>query len=115
METKDFENGMIHIDLEAEDTLGVLLKSVRVEFKTKPANAQTALRKQATTIVAGLSYIEELKVIEVDGVSNAVQIRSVKPSEDGFIEIILRGGNQISFERRGTPLHISRKDFSRLL
>jgi hypothetical protein len=74
------------------------------------------LRKQAAAIVEKIDYLGcELKVIEVDGVSNAVQIRSKKPVADGFIEIILRGGNFLSLERKGKPLHISKSDYERLV
>jgi hypothetical protein len=66
--------------------------------------------------VEKIDYLgSELKVIEVDGVSKAVQIRSKKPATDGFIEVILRGGNYLSLERRGAPLHISKGDFERLV
>ena len=74
------------------------------------------LRRQAAAIVETINYLgTELKVIEVDGVSNAVQIRSKKPAADGYIEIILRGGNYLSLERKGAPLHISKGDFDKLI
>ena len=42
------------------------------------------LRTQAAAIVEKIDYLGcELKVIEVDGVSHAVQIRSRKPMADG--------------------------------
>ena len=47
-------------------------------------------------------------MIEMDPVSEAALIRSVKPTPEGFTEIILRGGNSITLERRGKSLHISR-------
>src|SRR5438876_7699490 len=98
-------------DIEATDQLGMLVKRVQVEALRK-----TDLRKQAAAIVEKIDYLGcELKVIEVDGVSHAVQIRSKKPAEDGFVEIILRGGNYLSLERKGAPLHISKGDFERLI
>jgi len=51
----------------------------------------------------------------VDGVSKAVQIRSKKAAADGFIEVILRGGQFVSLEKKGAPLHISKTDFDRLI
>jgi hypothetical protein len=98
-------------EIEAQDQLGMLVKRVCVEtLRTGD------LRKQAAAIVEKIDYLGcELKVIEVDGVSNAVQIRSKKPVTDGFIEVILRGGNFLSLERKGKPLHISKSDYERLV
>ena len=98
-------------EIEASDQLGMLLKSVKLE-----APRAGDLRKQAAAIVEKIDYLgSELKVIEVDGVSNAVQIRSRKVGQDGYLEIILRGGNSVSLERKGAPLHISKGDFERLV
>jgi len=98
-------------EIEAADQLGMLVKRVQIETPKKGD-----LRKQAASIVEKIDYLGcELKVIEVDGVSNAVQIRSKKPLADGFIEIILRGGNFLSLERKGAPLHISKGDYERLI
>ena len=106
----DNESVKIKVELEAEDTLGVLLKRVHVELPT----TRVDLRKQATALVERLSYLDTLKVLEVDGISNAALIRSEKPTDEGFTEIIIRGGNSISLERRGAALHISRKILERL-
>jgi hypothetical protein len=98
-------------EIEATDQLGMLVRRVQVE-----GLRARDLRQQASTIVEKIDYLGcELKVIEVDGVSNAVQIRSKKPLADGYIEIILRGGNHVSLERKGAPLHISKADYERLL
>jgi hypothetical protein len=98
-------------NIEAEDQLGMLLRRVQVEA-LRPGD----LRQQAGRIVEKIDYLGcELKVIEVDGVSNAVQIRSKKPAAEGFVEIILRGGNFVSMERKGAPLHISKGDYERLV
>jgi hypothetical protein len=98
-------------EIEAEDQLGMLVRRVKLEA-LRPGD----LRRQAAAIVEKVDYLgSDLKVVEVDGVSNAVQIRSKKPLADGFIEIILRGGNSVSLERKGAPLHISKSDYERLL
>ena len=100
----------IAADIEATDQLGMLVRRVQIE------GPQGDLRKQATAIVEKIDYLScELKVIEVDGVSNAVQIRSKKVQGDAFIEIILRGGNFLSLERKGGPLHISKADYEKLI
>jgi hypothetical protein len=97
-------------DIEATDLLGMLVRRIQLESLRKGD-----LRKQAQGVVERITYLgSELKVIEVDGVSNAVQIRSKKP-ENGYIEVILRGGNFLSLERKPTSLHISKGDFERLV
>jgi hypothetical protein len=98
-------------DIEASDQLGMLLRRVQVESPVKGD-----LRTQTAAIVDRIDYLGcELKVIEVDGVAKAVQIRSKKPAPDGFVEVILRGGNFVSLERKGAPLHISKGDYERLV
>lgn len=97
-------------DIEASDQLGLLLRKVTLE---SPRRGN--LKNQAQAIVDRITYLgTELKVIEVDGVSNAVQIRSKKPT-DGYVEVILRGGNYLSLERKPTSLHISKGDYERLI
>jgi hypothetical protein len=98
-------------DIEASDELGMLVKRVQIESPV-PGD----LRKQAAAIVEKIDYLGcELKVIEVDGVSKAVQIRSKKPAADGYIEVLLRRGDSLSLERKGAPLHISKGDLDRLI
>ena len=105
------DNAKVTTDIEASDQLGMLVRRIEIEFPVKGD-----LRKQAATIVETVTYLgSELKVIEVDGVADAVQIRSKKPAEDGFVEVILRRGNYLSLERKGAPLHISKADFDRLI
>ena len=98
-------------DIEATDQLGILVRRVQLESLHKGD-----LKKQAAAVVEKITYLgSELKVIEVDGVSDAVQIRSKKPADDGFVEVVLRRGNYLSLERKGSPLHISKGDFEKLL
>ncbi len=105
----------VRVELEAADKLGVLLQRLHVDLGTKPRDVKGVLRTQSAAIVDRLDYIDAMRILEIDGISNAVQIRSDKPTEDGFIEVMLRGGNSISFERRGSALHISKKDLGRLV
>src|SRR5438045_1690416 len=96
-------------DIEATDQLGMLVRKIVVESPRKGN-----LRNQAAAIVEKITYLGgELKVIEVDGISNAAQIRSKKPGEDGYVEIIIRNGNWLSLERKPAALHISKGDFDR--
>jgi|SRR5579884_1140659 len=112
---EEIDGVKVQVDLAAADTLGLLLKRVDLESARAVKDVRATLRKQSAAVVDKLSFIEALKVIEVDGVSLAAQIRSQKPSEEGFIEIILRRGNSISLERRGAPLHLSKPHFERLV
>ena len=101
----------VTVDIEATDQLGMLVRKIQLESQRKGD-----LQKQARAIVEKITYLGgDLKVIEVDGVSNAVQIRSRRPAQDGFVEIILRGGNRISLERKPAALHISKGDFEKLI
>src|SRR2546428_12557914 len=101
----------ITTDIEATDQLGMLVRRIQVE---SPRRGD--LGKQAAAMVEKVNYLGwERKVVEVDGVSDAVQTRSKKPAEDGFVEVVLRHGNHLSLERKGAPLHISKGDFERLI
>ena len=109
-------------ELEAEDTLAVLLKRVQFEGLAPRGALRPVLEKQAHAIVEKVTYLDgELSLIEVDGVSNAVQIRSKKPTrpapdaEARFVEVLLRGGNSITVEARGAALHVSRDNYNRLV
>src|SRR6266436_5434026 len=82
----------ITTDIEATDQLGMLVRRIQMEAPVKGD-----LRKQAVAILEKVTYLgSELKLIEVDGVSEAAQIRSKKPDENGFVEVILRRGNYLS-------------------
>jgi len=97
-------------DIEAMDQLGMLVRKIVMESPQKGN-----LQKQASAIVEKITYLgSELKVIEVDGVTNAAQIRGRK-NEDGYVEVILRGGTWLSLERKPKALHISKGDFERLI
>ena len=100
----------ITTDIEAMDLLGMRVRKIQLE-----SPHQGDLRKQAQEVVDKITYLgNELKVIEVDGISNAVQIRS-KKVDNGYIEVILRGGNFLSLERKHQALHISKGDYERLI
>jgi hypothetical protein len=108
---KSMDEVKVTVDIEATDQLGMLVKKLLLESPRKGS-----LQKQAEAIVDKINYLGgELKVIEVDGVSNAVQIRSRKPAGNPYIEIILRDGNRLSLERKPEALHISKGDFERLI
>ena len=105
----------VHVDLEAADKLGMLLKRLQLETVRVPKDVPGTLRKQSAIVVDRLKFLDTLKVIEVDGVSHAVQIRSEKPVEEDFNEVILRRGSSITFQRKRGALHISKPHFERLV
>jgi hypothetical protein len=105
----------VRVELEAADQLGMLLKRIEIEGPARKGPVEAILRKQAAAIVEKVTCAGELKVIEVDGFSDAVQIRSKKPQTDGYVEVILRNGNFISLARKPAALHISKGDFQRLV
>ena len=110
--TNEIEGIKVTVELEASDSLAVLLKSMRVEGAIQDASR---LRAQARAIVEGVIYLDgELALIEVDGVANAVQIRSKKPVEGRFVEIILRNGYLITVEAKGAPVHLSQENLRKL-
>jgi hypothetical protein len=112
----DKEDVRVTENLEAEDTLAVRLKSLRVEGAPRTGPIRDVLEKQTRTIVKDVNYLDgELALIEVDGGANAVQIRTKKPAEAGkFVEVILRGGNSVSVEGRGGAVHVSRENYEKL-
>ena len=109
----EFGGVKVTVEVEAVDQLGLLLKRIVMEAPLRKG----VLQNQARTVVEKLTYLGgALKVVEVDGVSNAAQIRSVTPEKDGFVEVLLRGGNWLSLERRpGGALHLSKRNFERLV
>jgi hypothetical protein len=63
-----------------------------------------------------VNYLDgELGVIEVDGTSNAVQIRTRKPEAGKFIEVILRNGNKITVEARGGSVLVAKENYDKLV
>lgn len=103
---------------EAEDTLAVRLKNLRVDGALRTGPIRDVLEKQAKTIVKDVNYLDggELAMIEVDGGANAVQIRTKKPAEAGrFVEVILRGGNSINVEGKGGAVTVSRENYGKLV
>ena len=110
--TNEIEGIKVTVDLEASDTLAVLLKSMRVEG---PVRNDSRLRDQARAIVDEVTCLDgELALIEVDGIANAVQIRSKKPVDARFVEIILRHGNLITVEAKGAPVHVSQENLQKV-
>ena len=105
----------VRVELDAADQLEVRLKRIEVEAPSLKRPVEAILRRQAAAIVSLVTFAGELKVIQADGVSDTVQIRSKKPEGDGDIEVILRKGNFISLEPKPAALHIKRKDFEKLV
>jgi len=105
-------NLKVTVDTEAEDQLAVVVRKITIESPDK-----SDVKTQALAVVERINYLPggELKVIEVDGPRNAVQIRSSKPVDGAFVEVILRDGNYLSLERRPSSLFLSKADYERLV
>jgi hypothetical protein len=112
----DVDGIRVKVDLEAEDTLAVRLQSLHVEGPAPAQPARQILERQARTITDEVTYLDgPLGVVEVDGVSNAVQIRTKKPDAGRFVEVVLRGGNSIDLDARGGAVHVARENYDRLV
>jgi len=106
----------VKVDLEAEDTLAVRLNSLRVEGPRRDGVAvRDVLQRQTRAILKEAdSFDGGLALIEVDGVSNAVLMRSAKPEGKRFVQIILRDGTSIVVEAHGGAIHLEREKYERL-
>ena len=108
---RSMDDVKVTTDIEAADQLGMLVRRIEIE-SPYPGD----LQKQVRAVTERITYLGcELKLIELDGISKAAQIRSKVPVKDGYLEIVLRGGNRLSLERKPSALHISRGDFERLI
>jgi hypothetical protein len=110
------EDVNVTVDLEAEDTLAVRLRSLQVEGPRPEVPVRNALERQTRAILGNVTYLDgSLALIEVDGISNAVLIRSAKPAEGRFVQVVLRNGNSIRVEGHGASVHLSRENYEKLL
>jgi hypothetical protein len=106
----------VKVNLEAEDTLAVRLNSLEVNADWTEGSVRDTLERQTQAILAQATLIEGgLALIEVDGVSNAVLLRSPKPSEGKFVQVVLRNGNSIELEAHGAPIHLARENYEKLV
>ena len=55
-----------------------------------------------------------LKLVEIDGVSNAMLLRTPKPVDGKFVQLVLRGGNSIELDAKGGALFMSRENYETL-
>jgi hypothetical protein len=102
--------------LEAEDTLAVRLKSLSATGPRKSGEMRETLQRQTRAILEGAGWFEGgLALIEVDGVSNAALIRSSKPSDGRYVQIVLRNGDSIQLETIGGAAQLSRENYQKLL
>jgi hypothetical protein len=106
----------VKVNLEAEDTLAVRLKSLEVKADWTEGSVRETLERQTVAILEKAALIEGgLALIEVDGVSNAVLLRSPKPNEGKFVQMVLRNGNSIELEVHGGSVHLAREKYEELV
>jgi len=102
------------VELEAEDTLAVRLKSLHVKSARETAGREI-LQRQSHAMLEVASLIEGgLALLEVDGVSKAVLMRTPNPTDGKFVQVILRGGNSIELDAKGGALFMSRENYEAL-
>ena len=105
----------ITVELEAEDTLAVRLTSLTVKGPKVAAPVRETLERQ-TKAILGVSACFDggLSLIEVDGVSSAVLMRSPKPVEGRFVQVVLRDGDSVRLEAHGGATHLSRENYEKV-
>ena len=106
----------VKVDLEAEDSLAVRLNSMEVTGTRPEGAVRETLQRQAQAIQKEATWFESgpLGLVEVDGVSNAVLMRSQKPEAKKFVQVVLRNGDSIKVEARGGATHLSRENYEKL-
>ena len=106
----------IKVDLEAEDTLAVRLRSLEARADWTEGPVRQTLERQTKAILEKANLLEGgLALLEVDGVSNAVLLRSPKPNEGKFIQVVLRNGNSIELAAHGGSVHLAREKYEELV
>ena len=106
----------VKVNLEAEDTLAVLLKSLEVKADWAETPIRQTLERQTRAILDKAFLLEGgLALLEVDGVSNAVLMRSPKPNDGRFVQVVLRNGNSIELDVHGGTVHMARENYEKLL
>ena len=106
----------IKVDLEAEDTLAVRLRSLEARADWTEGPVRQTLERQTKAILEKANLLEGgLALLEVDGVSNAVLLRSPKPNEGRFVQVVLRSGNSIELVAHGGSVHLAREKYEQLV
>jgi hypothetical protein len=115
-----------HFEVSEFDKLGLLVNHIEI----KAHNASPLpLEKQFELLKKQITYLEEFTLIEYDRTHAALLLRSRFPQRLGntvsYFEIVLKGGNRLSFgryefdqaigRRRVIPANLSRQTFGRLL
>ena len=106
----------VKVDLEAEDTLAVRLRSLEARADWTEGSVRETLERQTRAILDKATLLEGgLALLEVDGVSNAVLLRTPKPNEKRYVQVVLRNGNSIELQAHGGSVHLARENYERLL
>jgi hypothetical protein len=114
-----------HFEISEFDKLGLLVNHIDIRaHKASPL----PLEKQFELLKNKITYLEEFTLIEYDRTNAALLLRSRFPQRLGntvsYYEILLKGGNQLSFGRyefdqatgrRRVPANLARQTFERLL
>ncbi|MCI0627015.1 MAG: hypothetical protein L0387_36100 [Acidobacteria bacterium] len=115
-----------HFEISEFDKLGLLVNHIEIKARNP---SPLPLEKQCELLKNKITYLEEFKLIEYDRANAALLLRSRVPQRLGntvsYYEIVLKGGNQLSFgryefdqaigRRRVLPANLARQTFGRLL
>jgi hypothetical protein len=115
-----------HFEISEFDKLGLLVN--HIEIKAHQASP-LSLERQFELLKSKITYLEEFTLIEYDRTNTELLLRSRFPQRRGntvsYYEIVLKGGNQLSFgryefdqaigRRRVLPANLARQTFGRLL
>ncbi|MCI0621826.1 MAG: hypothetical protein L0387_09170 [Acidobacteria bacterium] len=115
-----------HFEISEFDKLGLLVN--HIEIKAHKASSLPP-EKQFELLTNKITYLEEFALIEYDRTNAALLLRSRVPQRLGnsvsYYEIVLKGGNQLSFgryefdqaigRRRMLPANLAIQTFGRLL
>jgi hypothetical protein len=106
----------VKVNLEAEDTLAVLLKSLEVKADWTEGPVRQTLERQTRAILDKATLLEGgLALLEIDGVSNAVLMRSPKPNDGRYVQVVLRNGNSMELDVHGGTVHMARENYEKLV
>jgi hypothetical protein len=115
-----------HFEISEFDKLGLLVNHIEITARNA---SPLPLEKQFELLKNKITYLEEFTLIEYDRTNAALLLRSRFPQRLGntvsYYEILLKGGNQLSFgryefdqaigRRRVLPANLARETFGRLL
>lgn len=106
----------LHVEIEDFDKFSYMVKSISMTLPLTPATPiKDVLLRQAGEIEKRISYLlEGFRLLEIDEVNGSAQIRSITPYKKGderlYYEVLLRGGNNLTFSRYRKQLQTGERE-----